>query len=325
MQDFLVQLANQSDIVRDYLGVKDWKNIVKITDNSVHRFVGFKDGKPQIQARFIGHRRDLGVSNILMRFAQDDVFKHLDRKYQYSESVMFQSVWKPQLVKYATASFNPASGANSPVDGRVGRAGGVNETFAVITSTADGNQASAVVGANADMATLLVNNYVSDRWSDLWRSIFLFDTSSLSGATVSSADFKLYINSANDTTIEDNQTVALVSSLPASNSNIANGDYDSLGTTRFATDIGVDLLTGAAYNTFSLNATGIVAIDTSGISKFGLRLGCDADGASPTWGTNKNIFVKGTFADAGSNEPTLDVIYVGGTTNQKNLLLLGVG
>ena len=37
----LVQLANESEVVRDYLGVpKDFKNIVKITANSVHQQIG---------------------------------------------------------------------------------------------------------------------------------------------------------------------------------------------------------------------------------------------------------------------------------------------
>lgn len=143
------------------------------------------------------------------------------------------------------------------------------------------------------------------------RGIFLFDTSALgSSATLSSATFSLYIT----TTQAEHGTggVALVASTPASNTSLTTDDYDQLGSTRFATDLNTSTISTGAYNTWTLNSSGLAAINKIGVTKLGVRMADDLDNTPPsvTPGLKLEGIVSFMAEQSGtSQDPKLTVTY----------------
>jgi len=149
-------------------------------------------------------------------------------------------------------------------------------------------------------------------WKRSARGIFLFDISSLAGQTISAGTFKFTPSG----TITDNfsESVVLVSSDPASNTGIAAGDYDSFGTTRYATDITLASLTQNVESSLTLNAAGLsfaqTALDGDGIVKLGMRLAADVDNNEPdAGGDNEKSDFAMYFADqtGTDKDPELEI------------------
>ena len=150
-------------------------------------------------------------------------------------------------------------------------------------------------------------------WRNFTRVIVLFDISSLGGATVSAVTFGVWANDKDD---DFTDGIAVVSSAPASNTDVV-ADFDSLGTTRYATDITIANITGddSAYSTWTFNATGVSAVDgaSGGIVKLGMRTTFDNDDNEPTKETNSQSFVQMHTSDesaAGEKRPVLTVTSV---------------
>lgn len=193
----------------------------------------------------------------------------------------------------ATFTFYPDAGTGgTTVDGGVNRSS-VSESFATIRAgagvTATPTVQNGPVGQLRATAT-------TDEYHTVQRSIFLFDSSALgSGATILSAVFSLNGTFALTSLGED--SIDIVSSSPASDSNLVTGDYAQLGSTSFSnlTTVGwaVD-----SYNDFTLNAGGISNISKTGISKFGARLEQDRTGTlANAWASNGQTRVDSYFAD----------------------------
>jgi hypothetical protein len=130
----------------------------------------------------------------------------------------------------------------------------------------------------------------SGKWYSLYRGGFLFDTSSLpDDATITSATLSLYgVDKADPQ--NDSPTVAVYAFTPASNTNIAIGDYSNFGATAYSNVLTYASLSTTGYTDFTLNSIGIAAINKTGISKFGTRnANYDVTGTSPTWAAGQNI------------------------------------
>lgn len=137
----------------------------------------------------------------------------------------------------------------------------------------------------------------TDKFLQMIRGIFLFDTSSIGADSVSSATFSFYGSNKADG-LSATPDINVYSSNPASNTGLVAGDYDSLGTTDFATAITYASFTTAGYNDFILNASGISAIDTGGVTKLGLRnSNYDVADVAPTWSADGNSFMTGIYAE----------------------------
>lgn len=169
---------------------------------------------------------------------------------------------------------------------------------------------------NPGRAMYIAIDTVSSQYTVLIRSIFLFDTSPLGqDATISSAVFSLYGAAAQtwNSMIGTPPDVNVYTSDPASNTAIVDGDFDSIGTTaQCDTAIGYSSWSTAAYNDFSLNATGIGNISLTGVTKFGTRnANYDVSGTPPTWGSDDSCAIGCYFAEqAGTvNDPKLVVAY----------------
>lgn len=151
----------------------------------------------------------------------------------------------------------------------------------------------------------------SDWWARLERAIVLFDTSSIDdGDTLDSATLSVYGTFKNDD-LSASPTLNVFSSAPASNTALVAGDFDSLGTTEYSSDITYASYSTSGYNDFTLNASGEAAVDFTGVSKFGLRESTyDAPNSSPTHpGSSQTA----TFSFRGAEQT--------GTTNDPKLVI----
>ena len=113
-----------------------------------------------------------------------------------------------------------------------------------------------------------------------YRAFFPVDTSSLgSGATITDAALKIYVFSEEHDHVND--FIRLVETNQASSSSLISADYNQCGSvdnpTAGAADVDISSdITITAYNTWTLNATGLSWISKTGTTYLGLREGNDA-------------------------------------------------
>jgi len=198
----LVDLANKSPLVRDYLSIpKGWQKIVKITNNSVHRLVGFdKDGGAIINANFVGTRKYKGeiTTNQMIRLIESGAFRHLGKRFgmeDYYDAVYSYAPRVGKIKDYAkfafdtTGNLNPSAGAASPADGYA---------YRIPDGALDWADVRGGIGTGDDSATAASDSVAQfsasgtvDQWGFMLRAIYMFDTSSMgAGATASAADFQ---------------------------------------------------------------------------------------------------------------------------------------
>ena len=213
--------------------------------------------------------------------------------------------YKYPQVFLAESTFNPAVGANSPVNGEVGSGDAGDDTFANIRGAAGGQS---TVDTSTQPAMQLQSTGTTNQFGAMKRGVFLFNTSSLGvGATITVATFSVYVTGKTD---QLSQSVGITSSSPASNSNLVNSDFAvaNFGSTRFATDITIANITLNAFNDWTLNADGRNNISLTGISKFGVRGSGDIDNSAPTWSASQTANVTAHWAGE-ANKPKLVVTY----------------
>ena len=172
--------------------------------------------------------------------------------------------------------------------------------------------------------TAVVATTTTDKWKKIGRSSFLFDTSALPDTDViNSATFE-FVATAKVDTLSPAQSISMVTSAPASDTALVAGDFDSLGTTKQATDLTLASLTAdsAIFNTFTLSETGEGSISRTGVSKFGTRISGDFSDSEPTWSSGGEASVSMVTAEedlSGDKRPKLTVTHgasgpAGGTT-----------
>lgn len=184
-----------------------------------------------------------------------------------------------------TLTAYPAAGNNAPTDNGL-KNDGVNVTWTTLV-----NEASADSERNSTTGICLGRAHTTtDRYQRIDRSITGFTTSSIGTDVISSAVLSLYCPDHTSAAWLDQSLgafeVDIVSAAPANEANIAVGDYDSLGTTVYASIASGSIVTG--YNDFTLNAAGITYINESGNTFFGERVNHDTDDnvAGWTWVSN---------------------------------------
>lgn len=195
----------------------------------------------------------------------------------------------------------------------------VDEAWATIRAGA-GTQAFDTDEGN--QSPQMAASETTNRWGELRRSIFLFDTSSLpDNAVISGAIFSQYGYAKGDT-LNVTPAIAMVGSNPASNTALAAADYNTVNTTRQAdTDVTYAGWSITGYNAWTLNATGLGNISKTGITKFGTAFAKDVDNSAPTWSSANSANVGGYFAErtGTTSDPKLVVTYtvVSGPANLK--------
>lgn len=206
----------------------------------------------------------------------------------------------------ATTVFNPdANPESTSVDGWIAR--DTDGTWSAIRTGA-----GEVVDDSTTVTDMVRMSYAqpSSQYSFLSRTPFLFDTSSIgSGQKVSSATFQVYIT-AKDNTI-GNLSFVLVASTPASNTALVTADYLQTGSVALSNAVAVNNITTSAYNTWTLNETGLAAINMLGITKLALVFENDRSNTEPSPPAGSGAIttkISGHFAGAAS-EPKLTVVY----------------
>lgn len=146
--------------------------------------------------------------------------------------------------------------------------------------------------------------------ANIARSFFLFDTSALTaGAVISSATFSTYVYAVDNNDDDGNDYIGLYTGTPASNTALASGDYDAVGST-LQSDATTDIsgITAGAFP-ITLNATGRGNISKTGVTKFTLREGHDLLGGGLCNGCFSGIYVNAAESIGTSEDPKLEVTY----------------
>ena len=108
--------------------------------------------------------------------------------------------------------------------------------------------------------------------------------------------------------------VHIVSATPAGTANVVVGDYNKLGTTSFGNASSISALSTAAYTVITLNASGIAAINKTGVTSLGLKLGWEMAGSfTGTWSSSQSTIAYVYSADKGVGFlPILTLTYASG-------------
>ena len=140
------------------------------------------------------------------------------------------------------------------------------------------------------------------------RGMLVFDTSSIpDGATITSATLQLYVTAKSDAM---SQSVSIVTRTDPATITTADFDVANWTMTKQATDVTIASVTTSAYNTWTLNATGLSNISKTGKTILGVVMSADAEATAPPSGTGAgDASVTYYTADNGSNEPVLAVSY----------------
>lgn len=192
-----------------------------------------------------------------------------------------------QTIHFTDSTFNGVDGTTEDGTPSQSYGAGAGVDWAVIVAAAgDGTDDTSAV-----LDTVYIrSDSVLDKWRFIFRGIFTYNTGAVIPDTdiVSAATFMLSGDNKSDG-LSITPNINVYSAAPAGNDQIVAGDYDSIGTTAYATAITYAnwqvSTTELAANNFTFNATGIAAISLTGVTKLGVRNGqYDADAVSPTWG-----------------------------------------
>ncbi len=142
----------------------------------------------------------------------------------------------------------------------------------------------------------------SSDWFRMYRIFINFDTNTLpKGINISAATVRVW-GELKDNGLGISPALNVFSSSSAFNSTVVAADYDKVGDTPFATAIAYADWTASAWNDFELNAAGIAAIVSGGVTNFSIReSNYDAPDIAPPWSSNLecNMWMAGTGGGAG--------------------------
>lgn len=135
--------------------------------------------------------------------------------------------------------------------------------------------------------------------------VFLpFDTSALTaGATITAAVLSLYLSDPHGAS----ETWTVVQSTQASNTSLADDDYDAVGTTSGGT-LAASSIGASGYYDFTLNATGLSWINKTGYTALAIRGAKDIANTAPSDREDASI-------DFTTNKPILTIDYIVGSAS----------
>ena len=214
----------------------------------------------------------------------------------------------PLMRGAATTTFYPDPHTEtSSCDGWARRLNTAGEDWSVIR-TGSGTQGFA---NSTDNEGVLDSDTNTNKWDNISRDYYLFDTSAIGPDTIDSATLSLVTTTIGDA--RGNDYSAIVNTTPSSNTDIASADYGQSGTTLMANTIKLSDITegGSTYTDFALITAGINAVAGDGVTKLGGRIEADRADAEPTWGSNQSANTRWRAADTSgtSTDPKLVVAH----------------
>lgn len=220
---------------------------------------------------------------------------------------------KAGKVGRSTLTVYPVSGSNSPVDGWASVPASGQDTFANLRAAAGSNASATTTycdGSHLEAGTSSNNfNYFS-------RGFVCFDTSPIgSGGTISAAVLSLYGNGNYVNTFSVAPSLHICAAALASTAAVVAGDFDSASFTSFGSKTFAAWSVGA-LNDITFNASGIAAINKTGISQFSIQSSWDQSNTAPTWGSGLRSYMYSEMADNADSAkwPKLVVTYTSSTT-----------
>lgn len=217
---------------------------------------------------------------------------------EYSVGLYLRTVPKQYVPEYAmiggrvgvaymtTSTFYPDPDVESTsVDGR--SLNSAIDTFSNVRDAATGSFAQ----DNDSTATFAFATSLSGGFYIVQRDFFLFDTSSLPDTDTIDTGVISFSGTGTSPGDADNSSINIVSTTPASNTEITTADYDQAGSTVYASlDVTSWNATDGTYNDFTLDATGEGQITKTGVSKFGGRNSLDVGNSAPLGLNRVSIF-----------------------------------
>jgi hypothetical protein len=308
---------------------EDFPRIVEIRKNAIKGLLGFKGAKKDRRAVlpvfFSDFRPRAKWANII-RYRWR-AFQEMAQWYYMNEmagKVVFAPV-APFKYAYVDSEFFPDPDVETDtVDGRVYDLANDLSWANLRIEPGSGSDDSLTTEDAPRFRTLAA----SPNWTDLFRFICLFNTGPTIGDddTIDVADLSLF-GVAKDDTSNNTPEMNAYSSAPASNTALVGGDFDSTGTTQFATSITFANFSTTAYNILTFNATGRDNVSKTGVSKFSVvEAKYDAGNTPPTWGSIVSLAFQFRFAETAgtTNDPRLRVSHSAVTAGGDNLLLMTV-
>lgn len=205
----------------------------------------------------------------------------------------------------STVVVYPDSGSGgTTVDGTARRDTG-GETWASLHDSTGTIASTISTQEGANIAAWVISN----QWASITRCLFTFDTSFIGSQPIISAVLSLSSANANNTALGD-MLVHICSSTPANANNVVTADYQQFGSVSFSSVL-ISAFPTSGYYDFTLNASGISNINTTGISKFGIRLNADIINVAPTWvsGVASGIAYNTSDTAGTTSDPKLTVIF----------------
>jgi hypothetical protein len=190
------------------------------------------------------------------------------------------------------------------VDGFVSREN-ANEDWSTLRNGAGNNPSDAdVIYAWAVTATATTN-----QWKNIYRGIYLFDTTTLSGSVVTDAVLSLFGADKTDG-LGVTPDVDIYAATPASDTALAAADYGQIGTTpQTSAPTSYANQSGSAYTDLTLLTSAITA---GGITKLATRnANYDVANVAPTWSSAAQSLwqVRSSEASGSSQDPKLVVTF----------------
>jgi hypothetical protein len=247
-----------------------------------------------------------GKLRLRLQYARDEDTEFVPKEFFYEAEAY------PLTISDNLTFYPDADPETSSVDGRVQQAS-TNIAWGTLVGAA-GSQA---YPSEASSDIRFLAGSTTDLWDRIYRLITLFDTSNLPDtASISAATLSLHGKAGKTDGCLATPTVNVYSSNPANNNNLVAADYATLGTTAFCDSpiAYADWVEGGTaniyYNDFALNASGIAAISTIGVSKFGFRFNYDATSTAPNWVSVGSTLISVYTTEKGAGfQPKLVVTY----------------
>ncbi len=247
-----------------------------------------------------------GKLKLRLQYARDEDTEFVPKEFFYEAEAY------PLTISDNLTFYPDADPETSSVDGRVQQAS-TNIAWGTLVGAA-GSQA---YPSEASSDIRFLAGSTTDLWDRIYRLITLFDTSNLPDtASISAATLSLHGKVGKTDGCLATPTVNVYSSNPANNNNLVAADYATLGTTAFCDSpiAYADWVEGGTaniyYNDFALNASGIAAISTIGVSKFGFRFNYDATSTAPNWVSVGSTLISVYTTEKGAGfQPKLVVTY----------------
>lgn len=206
----------------------------------------------------------------------------------------------------AEMTFNPDT------DGQLRRTA-VDETWSTIRSSAG---TAYVKPASTGNFAVLQDSATTSQYQALYRGIFIFDTSALSGLGtiyITGATLELRGNSKTDEIgLSGELDLAIFSASPTTPGALEAADYSNIGTTPYSSAISYGDWNTSDWNIFTLNSLGIAAISKTSYTNFGIKFNYnDAGNHDPSvWsGSGDYSAMSGVWCGSATNKPILRVQY----------------